>query len=123
MQTAEVRVREFLSREFPGIDVIPCEDSLADLEILPEHPAVGSLLIQINPDELTFFIGSHTHCHFDADEEDQALAFLGDLLRDRLVVWSGLLAGGVRERERRRRIWLPWIREFLWSGPLPPDVE
>ena len=122
MSGALERVRQFLSVECPEISVQECVDDLADLEIPAAHPDVGPLLIQVDDDEITFFLGEHTHCHFDLDQEHDAHVFLRAVLTDQIVIWSGLLAGGTRQERTRRRFRLPWVREFLWSGPYSRDA-
>jgi hypothetical protein len=124
MTQAERQIRETLAAEFPELQVIA--GARSTLEIPAAHDRVGPLYVQINPEEITVFVGP-THCHFehyDDEPEDkhiaQALELIRGVLSDRIVLWSCLGAAGAYDADRESRFRLPWlVRRFLWSGPFP----
>jgi hypothetical protein len=99
----------------------------------PESSSVlGRLTISFDWDEITVYFGPH-HQHFTVYEGDvaagaaesaaQALAFIQELVNDRVVVRWG--ACGSRTFSASRpgtllgRVWrtiTPWVREAVWSG-------
>jgi len=116
---------------------VPFEESFSDrLEVTVRGASpVGDLTILSDLEELTLYVGEHTHCHFSlymhqdrspADAIDavveETVGFLDDLLADRIVVWSRSVDGGVPEAGGTfRRATAPELLEpgatvFLWSG-------
>ncbi len=80
--------------------------------------------MQFDPDEIIVFVGP-THVHFTQFEEpdapraiDEALAFIRDVLSNRVILWSCLGASGFyKVNPARRRV--PWrVSRFLWSRPV-----
>ena len=123
---------------------VPFEESFSDrLEVMVRGAsAVGDLTILSDLEELTLYVGEHTHCHFslymhqdhspaeaiDAVVEE-AVGFLADLLADRIVVWSRSVGGGVPaaggtfRRDTAPELLEPGAKAYLWSGaPFIPAV-
>jgi hypothetical protein len=125
MSPTEQEIREALRTEFPHLQLLASQGSLGTLEIPAAHEAVGPLQIQIDPNEITVFVGP-THCHFEKFEEsppsdhiEKALEFIRGVLTDNLVLWSCLGAGGAYPVRRKSRLRVPWpVRRYLWSGPV-----
>lgn len=125
LHAREQEIREALRAEFPTLRLATSPGKPATLEIAAAREAVGPLHIQIDSSEITVFVGP-THCHFERHEGDsqdkhvdEALAFIRDVLTDRMVLWSCLGAGGAYPVGRKSRFRLRWlVRRFLWSGPI-----
>jgi hypothetical protein len=121
---ARLAIREFLEREFPAARVQE-SDAPMSLEIEAAHPAVGPMHIQIDPDEITVFVGP-THCHFDLDDDapearsvQPAITFVREVLADRIVLWSSFGAAGAYARDESVGFRVPWpVKRLLWSGPI-----
>ena|SRR5438309_5182531 len=116
---------------------VPFEESFSDrLEVTVRGASpIGDLTILSDPEELTLYVGEHTHCHFslymhqdrspaaaiDAVVEE-TVGFLDDLLADRIVVWSRSVGGGVPSaggtfrRDTAPDLLEPGARAYLWSG-------
>jgi hypothetical protein len=109
----------------------------ASLEYPEDSPVLGALRVEFGWDEITVFVGPRGHhTHFGVDEspsgdaEEQtrqaaraALAFVRDVIEDRISIRWGLLVSGAHSLRRGAtvagRIWkrvTPWIREAVWSG-------
>jgi hypothetical protein len=92
----------------------------------------ANLEIQVDGDEITMYLGHHTHCHFslymvdtDPDPEEkisaEAVKLLTDLLDDRVVIWSQIVGGKptsggsyyLGEKQTLRPV---GAESFLWSG-------
>jgi len=116
---------------------VPFEESFSDrLKVtIGGASPVGDLTILSDLEELTLYVGEHTHCHFslymhqdrspaEAIEAvvEEIVGFLDDLLADRIVVWSRSVAGGVPSAGGTfRRDTAPELLEhgakaYLWSG-------
>jgi hypothetical protein len=114
----------------------PFDEAFSDrLEItVPGASPVGDLTVLSDADELTVYVGEHTHCHFslymyqdrspaeaiDAVVEE-AVGFLSDLLADRIVVWSRSVdgvpaSGGTFRRDVAPERLEPGAKAYLWSG-------
>lgn len=125
MAQAHQQIRQALEREFPDLQVRMLAGATSTLEIPAAHERVGPLHIQIEPDEITVFVGP-THSHFEYDDEEpgekyiaEALEFIREVLSDRIILWSCLGAAGTYPAERASRFRLPWlIRRSSWSGPI-----
>jgi hypothetical protein len=115
---------------------VPFEESFSDrLEVTVRGASpVGDLTILSDLEELTLYVGEHTHCNFslymhqdrspaeaiDAVVEE-TVGFLDDLLADRIVVWSrsggGVPeAGGTFRRDAAPELLKPGAKAYLWSG-------
>jgi hypothetical protein len=116
---------------------VPFEESFSDrLEVTVRGAsAVGDLSILSDLEELTVYVGEHTHCHFSlsmhqdrspAEAIDavvqETVGFLDDLLADRIVVWSRSVGGGVPSaggtfrRDTAPELLEPGSKAHLWSG-------
>ena len=125
---------------------IPFEEAFSDrLEVTVPgaSPAIGDVTVCSDSDELTVYVGEHTHCHFSlymhqdrsASEAidavvQETVAFLSDLLADRIVVWSRSVAGvpssgGTFRRDMAPSLLEPGAKAYLWSGAafIPPTVR
>lgn len=126
---ADVRAR-FPTTQFTIIEGRPWE-----LQINSPNPALDFVSVSYDGEEATVGVGELTHGHFnpyDASLSDQArarwvcdevMAFLSDLLGDRVVVWSSgpQRSGGWTMLEPGT---VPALRKgvsaHLWSGPYSP---
>lgn len=118
-------IRDMLESEFASLAVAPLTHGGVGLEVAAANQDVGAMQIQIDPDEVTIFVGP-VHCHFSEDSEEPAAEhlraaarYIRDVLSDRVVLWSCLGAAGSYAADPPRRFRLPWlVRRFVWSGPL-----
>jgi hypothetical protein len=92
----------FLRKVRLALSGVPYSEEVTDqLRITVPAPSavIGDLEIHVDGDEITIYLGHHTHCHFslymadkDPDPEEkiseEAVKFLTDLLDDRVVIWS-----------------------------------
>jgi hypothetical protein len=109
------------------------EISSSPLEIRVPAPskAIGDVVLSSDMDELTVYLGEHTHCHFSLYMYDdrpaseaiekvvqETVAFLEDLLADQIVVWSieSGQRGGTFRRDAQPQRLEPAARAYLWSG-------
>lgn len=98
-----------------------------------KHPAVGSVEVHDDAEELTVYVGNFTHIHFSnydstlsaerAAERIAAdtLALLIRLFADQIVMWgSHRGCGGCYEREKGSNSDFSFNRgqEYVWSGPI-----
>jgi hypothetical protein len=100
--------------------------------IAAQAGAVGDLEILVDANEVTVYVGHHTHCHFSSYEGDgpaedlatceQAADFLEDVLADRVVIRSVRRpdgqrgSGGTYSLGTRPRLVDAGSDAFLWSG-------
>ena len=124
-------VLSLLQARYPDRNIRSGSESWQTALVPAADPRVGDVIVQVDDEEFTVFVGPHTHTHFMFDDEiadralrtqeavDRLLAFLDQLFADQLVVWSVLgLAGGfypVRGARPRPGI---LVRRFTWSGPV-----
>jgi hypothetical protein len=125
----------FLRKVRPALSGVAHREEVTDrLQItVPARSAlVGDLQIYLDGDEITMYLGHHTHCHFslymaegDPDPEDktsaEAVKFLTDLLEDRVVIWSRTVAGkltsgGTHFLGAQQTLKSDGADSFLWSG-------
>lgn len=119
-----------------GALALPFEEAFSDrleVTIRGASPAIGDVTVYSDSDELTVYVGEHTHCHFSlymhqdrptAEAADavvaETLAFLSDLFADRIVVWSrsdaGVPSGGTFHRDMEPELLEPGAKAYLWSG-------
>ena len=118
------------------------EISKTPLEIRVPAPSkvMGDVVVSSDIDELTVYLGKHTHCHFslimyqDRPPSEaieivvhEAVDFLKDLLADQIVVWStgSGQQGGTFHRDAQPERLEPAARAYLWSGApfIPPSVR
>jgi len=123
---------------------IPFEEEFSDrleITIRGPSPAIGNVMVYSDSDELTVYVGEHTHCHFSlymhrdrSNVEaihavvEETVAFLSDLLADRIVVWSKSVAGtpsfgGIFRRDMAPELLQAGAKAYLWSGaPFIPQA-
>ena len=125
----------FLRKVRPVLSGGPYGERVTDrLQItIPARSAlVGDLEIYLDGDEITMYLGHHTHCHFslymaegDPDPEEttsaEAVKFLTDLLEDRVVMWSRTVdgkptSGGSYYLGAEHTLRSSDADSFLWSG-------
>jgi hypothetical protein len=125
----------FLRKLRPALSGVPYREEVTDrLQItVPARSAlVGDLEIYLDGDEITMYLGHHTHCHFslymaegtpDPEEKtsDEAVNFLTDLLEDRVVIWSQTVdgkpgSGGTYRLGATQTLKPSGADSFLWSG-------
>jgi hypothetical protein len=104
-----------------------------------DSPALGSLVVSFDPDEISLYFGprgNHRHASvrdFPASEAARAvpevartaLEFIRALLSDEIVVRWGFFVCSTYRRtgppgalRRLRRTLTPWVTEAVWSGYL-----
>jgi hypothetical protein len=97
------------------------------------HPEVGDCIIWDDGNEATVGVGEITHGHFNPYDESRSpdaiavwvtqavVAFLVDLLADRVLLWSasnGRTGGWTYAEEGAADLALPVDAQlFVWSGP------
>src|SRR5580765_5080968 len=102
--------------------------------VLPAaHAQVGDVTILDDGDELTVYIGTITHGHFndytpdnspDAQMRaivDSVVWFLEDLVADRVLIWQSNGSGGWRIIEKDESLDVhsdAGTQFYLWSGPI-----
>ena len=102
------------------------------LVIPARDEAVGNLQTLVDANEVTVYVGHHTHCHFSSYDGDgaaedlatceQAVEYLEDVLGDRVVIWSVRRpdgqrgSGGTYSLGRTPRFIEAGSDAFLWSG-------
>jgi hypothetical protein len=124
----------FLRKARVVLSGIPCREEVTDrLRItVPGRSVIGDLEIYLDGDEITMYLGHHTHCHFslymvdkDPDPEEmisaEAVKFLTDLLDDRVVIWSQTvdgkpMSGGSYYLGAKQTLKSSGADSFLWSG-------
>lgn len=106
---------------------------------LPMPNGQGELSIHDDGDELTFFLGDITHCHFsqeylgdgkyspEAEVIKNAIDYLRDLLADKVVFYRARNGGGdgsiqCPSEEQLSKV-LADCNCFVWTKPLKPDTE
>jgi hypothetical protein len=119
------------------------EDDGGQLKIPARHPDVGDLLITLDDDEITVFVGNFTHRHFTPHEaaatyaestiEDcvrDALEYVRGILNDQWVLWMypGGAGGSYRlgaEADPTEDAPLPDepVLRYVWSGPYDPRAD
>jgi hypothetical protein len=117
-----------------GIPVRPDTpmDGNATYRIPAASSRIGDLIIECEEDEITVYVGHHTHCHFMGFVQDgsdrtaeeaveQALDYIAGMLADKWVIWSGLIGGGTYHVHHPPSLFA--IKGHLWSGkPFPPEA-
>lgn len=98
-----------------------------------KHPAVGSVEVHDEVEELTVYAGNFSHLHFSSYDNslskeeaaeriaDDALAFLIKLFADKIVMWGSHSGrGGCYERDAGPSSTFSFKRgqEYVWSGPI-----
>lgn len=99
--------------------------------IEPPWPGFGRLVVHDDRIEITVGLGEFTHVHFDCWEDGledaervrricaEVVAFIADVLDDKLEVWVSDRAGGCHETGRPSELSrdYPDARRGVWSGP------
>lgn len=98
-----------------------------------KHPAVGSVEVHDDAEELTVYAGNFTHVHFSSFDSalsveqaaehiaEDTVAFLSKLFADEIVLWgSSRGCGGWYERATGPSSFFSFMRgqEYVWSGPI-----
>lgn len=99
----------------------------------------GDLSIHDDGDELTFFLGDITHCHFsqeylgggkyspEVEVIEEAVEYLSDLLSDRVVFYRARSCGGDGSIQRPSEVQLLTVLAdcdcYVWSKALNLDTE
>lgn len=115
------------------------EDDAGQLKIPARHPEVGDLLITLDDDEITVFVGNFTHRHFTPHEgtatnaassiEDcvrDAIEYVSGIVNDQWVLWAypGGAGGSYRiGSEGDPSADAPTdedVIRYVWSGPYDP---
>ena len=119
------------------VNGIAFEDDGGQLRIPARHVDVGDLLITLDDEEITVFVGNFTHRHFTPHEGSatyaattaencviDALEYISGILNDEWVLWSypGGAGGSYRlgrEDDPGADVPLPdgVVVRYLWSGP------
>jgi len=102
-----------------------------ELVIPAKHPETGELHVWLDDDEITIGIGEsfHTHCctyFFNSDDRSEnereaareAVAFIRDVLADKVVVHvSSRITGSYHRGSADAPSLKPGVKECTWSGP------
>jgi hypothetical protein len=127
--------RAFLRRARVALSGVPFREEVTDglrITVPCRSEMVGDLKIHLDGDEITMYLGRHTHCHFslymvakDPDPEErisaEAVRFLTDVLNDQVVIWSKTVdgkpgSGGSYRLDAEPRLKPSGADCFLWSG-------
>jgi hypothetical protein len=125
----------FLRKVRPALSGVPYREEVTDrlrITVRAASAMVGDLEIHLDGDEITMYLGHHTHCHFslymvegEPDPEEkisaEAVTFLRDLLDDRVVIWSQSVggkpsSGGSHYLGANQTLKSTGADSFLWSG-------
>jgi hypothetical protein len=125
-------LRTELARRLPSVQLRT--DAPDGSIVLPAaHAQVGDVTILDDGDELTVYIGTITHGHFndytpdnspDAQMRaivDSVVWFLQDLVADRVLIWQSNGSGGWRIIEKDESLDVrsdAGTQFYLWSGPI-----
>ncbi len=124
-------VRDELVRRFGcrGLKLVDEGRTFAAIE--PLWPGFGRLLVHDDRVEITVGLGRFTHEHFNCWEEgledaerverigNEVIAFISDVLADKLELWVTENAGGCYETGAPSEVSRnhPNARRGVWSGP------
>lgn len=127
-----------LERFFPTED-FKFHDETNRIASLPMPNGQGDLSIHDDGDELTFFLGDITHCHFsqehlgggkyspEADVIEEAIDYMRDLLCDQVVLYRAHNRGRNGSIQRPSGHQLAKVLAdcdcFVWSKPLKQETE
>ena len=127
-----------LERSFPA-ENFKFYDDQNRIATLPFPNGRGELSIHDDGDEITFYLGDITHCHFSQDylggdkyspEEEvieEAIEYLKDLLSDQVVFYRARTGGrdGSIQRPSKEQLAnvLAECNCFVWSRPLNQETE
>ena len=125
----------FLRQARAALSGIPYREEVTDrlrITVPARSAMIGDLEVYLDGDEITMYLGHHTHCHFslymldkDPDPEErisaEAVKFLTDLLDDRVVIWSQTVdgkprSGGSYYLGAKQILKSSGVDSFLWSG-------
>jgi hypothetical protein len=125
-------LRTELARRLPSMQ-FRTDASDGSIVLPAAHAQVGDVTILDDGDELTVYIGTITHGHFndytpdnspDAQMRaivDSVVWFLEDLVADRVLIWQSNGSGGWRIIEQDESLDVhsdAGTQFYLWSGPI-----